>query len=56
LAGAGGSLKLTLPKAARETFTCDLVEMHAVKQDSHGKTVTAPLKPFAPATVKVQFR
>jgi alpha-mannosidase len=55
-AGAGGSLKLTLPKAASETFTCDLVEMHAVKQDSHGKTVTAPLKPFAPATVKVQFR
>ncbi|MGO8931242.1 MAG: polysaccharide lyase family protein [Limisphaerales bacterium] len=55
-AGVGGSLKLTLPKAARETFTCDLVETHAVKQDSHGKTVTAPLKPFAPATVKVQFR
>jgi alpha-mannosidase len=55
-AGAGGSLKLTLPKAASETFTCDLVETHAVKQDSHGKTVTAPLKPFAPTTVKVQFR
>jgi alpha-mannosidase len=54
-AGVGGSLKLALPKAARETFTCDLVETHAVKEDSHGKTVTAPLKPFAPATVKVQF-
>jgi alpha-mannosidase len=56
LAGVGGSLKLTLPKAARETFTCDLVEAHAVKLDAQGKTVTSPLKPFAPATVKVQFR
>ena len=55
-AGVGGSLKLTLPKPARETFTCDLVEMHAVKQDAHGKSITTPLKPFAPATVKVQFR
>ena len=55
-AGVGGKLKLTLPKPARETYTCDLVEAHAVKQDSHGKTVTAPLKPFAPMTVKVQFR
>jgi hypothetical protein len=54
--GAGGKLKLTLPKPARETFTCDLVETHPVKQDSHGKTVTALLKPFAPSTVKVQFR
>jgi hypothetical protein len=56
LAGVGGSLKLTLPRAARETFTCDLVEGHAVKQSSRGKTITAPLKPFAPATVKVEFR
>ena len=55
-AGAGGKLKLTLPKPARETFTCDLVEAHAVKQASHGKTITAPVKPFAPVTVKVQFR
>ncbi len=55
-AGAGGSLKLTLPKPARETFTCDLVEAHAVRQASHGKTITAPLKPFAPVTVKVQFQ
>ncbi|MGD0259334.1 MAG: polysaccharide lyase family protein [Verrucomicrobiota bacterium] len=55
-AGAGGKLKLTLPRPARETFTCDLVETHAVKQDSHGKTVTVPLRPFAPATVKVEFR
>ncbi len=55
-AGIGGKLKLTLPKPARETYTCDLVEAHTVKQGSHGKTVTAPLKPFAPSTVKVQFR
>jgi hypothetical protein len=54
-AGVGGKLKLTLPRPARESFTCDLVETHAVKQDSHGKTITAPLKPFAPSTVKVQF-
>jgi alpha-mannosidase len=54
--GVGGKLKLTLPKPARETFTCDLVETHPVKQDSHGKTITAPLKPFAPTTVKVLFR
>jgi alpha-mannosidase len=55
-AGIGGNLKLTLPQPARDTFTCDLVETHAVKLDSHGKTITAPLKPFAPATVKVLFK
>jgi alpha-mannosidase len=55
-AGAGGSLKLTLPKADRKSFTCDLVEAHAEKLDSHGKTITTPLKPFAPTTVKVQFQ
>jgi hypothetical protein len=55
-AGIGGNLKLTLPQPARDTFTCDLVETHAVKLDSDGKTITAPLKPFAPATVKVQFK
>jgi alpha-mannosidase len=53
--GVGGDLKLTLPKPARETLTCDLVEAHAAKQSSHGKTITAPVKPFAPVTVKVQF-
>jgi alpha-mannosidase len=55
-AGVGGKLKLTLPKPAREAYTCDLVESHAVKQDSHGKTITTPLKPFAPSTVKVHFK
>ena len=54
--GVGGNFKLTLPKPARETFTCDLVEAHPVKQDCHGKTITAPLRPFAPSTIKVQFK
>ena len=54
--GIGGNLKLTLPKAPRETFTCDLVETHPVQLDFHGKAVTAPLKPFAPSTIKVQFK
>ena len=54
--GAGGNFKLKLPKAAQETFDCDVVEAHVVKQASHGKTITAPLKPFAPSTVKVQFQ
>ena len=53
--GVGGNLKLTLPKPARETFTCDLVEAHAAKQAAHGKTITVPLKPFAPVTLKAQF-
>ena len=55
-AGTNGNMKLTLPKSARETFTCDLVETHPVKQDSHGKTITAPLRPFAPVTLKASFQ
>ena len=51
-----GVLKLTLPKSAPETFACDLVEAHAAKQSAHGKTIAVPIKPFAPVTVKVQFR
>jgi alpha-mannosidase len=54
--GATGDLKLALPKAARKAFKCDLVEAHRDKLDSHGKTITVPLKPFAPSTVKVQFQ
>jgi hypothetical protein len=54
--GAGGKLKLTLPQPAREAYNCDLVEAHAVKQASHGKTISAPVKPFAPATVKMKFQ
>ncbi len=41
-AGASGELKLTLPKPARETFTCDLVETHPVNQDSHGRNDHRP--------------
>jgi hypothetical protein len=55
-AGAGGTLKLTLPKAASETFSCDLVEANASRQESRGKTLVAPLKAFAPATFKVHFQ
>ncbi len=55
-AGEGGNLKLTLPEKARETFTCDLVEDHPAKQKSHGKKISVPLRPYAPATIKVQFR
>jgi alpha-mannosidase len=55
-AGTNKTLKLTLPAKARETFTCDLVEAHPVKQDSHGKTITAPLRPFAPTTLKAAFQ
>ncbi|MGA2864760.1 MAG: polysaccharide lyase family protein [Verrucomicrobiota bacterium] len=54
-AGAGGKVKLTLPRPASETFSCDLVEANAAKQEARGKTVVAPLKPFAPATLKVRF-
>jgi alpha-mannosidase len=56
LSGTGGNLKLTLPKSAREAFLCDLVEAHPSRLASRGQTIRAPLKPFAPETVKVQFR
>jgi len=54
-AGAGGPAKLVLPRPASAAFDCDLVEANAVKQESRGATVVAPLKPFGPATVKVTF-
>ena len=54
--GAGGNLKLTLPKPVREAFTCDLVEAHATRHSSRGKKITAPVKPFAPVTIKAQFK
>jgi hypothetical protein len=53
--GAGGDLKLTLPRSAREAWTCDLVEAHAAGQSTHGKRINAPVKRFAPATVKARF-
>jgi len=54
-AGAGGTLRLTLPKPAREAFSCSLVETDARKLKDRGQTVTVPIKPFAPMTVKVDF-
>ncbi len=54
-AGVGGDVKLTLPKPAAETFECNLVEANATRQDGRGKTVSAPLRRFAPKTIKVRF-
>jgi len=53
--GSDGTFKLALPKPAIEAFSCDLVEANARRQPGHGKTVSAPLKPFGPATLKVTF-
>ena len=53
--GVGGNLRLTLPKPAGETFACDLVEANAARQEARGKTVTTPLRRFAPTTIKVRF-
>ena len=54
-AGAGGKLKLTLPQPACEIFSCDLVETNPRKEAGHGKTITVPIKPFSPTTLKVRF-
>jgi hypothetical protein len=54
-AGAGGQATLALPKPAGEAFLCDLVEANAALQQSRGKTVVVPVKPFGLATVKVRF-
>jgi hypothetical protein len=54
-AGTGGQLRFTLPKAATETLNCDLVEANTIRQQSRGKTIVAPLKAFAPTTIKVLF-
>ena len=53
--GEAGTLKLALPKPAIEVMSCDLVEANARPHQGRGKTVTAPLKPFGPATLKVIF-
>ncbi len=54
-AGTAGKLKLTLPRPATEVLTCNLVEADPQKTSSHGKTITAPVKPFSPVTLKVRF-
>ncbi len=53
--GTAGKLRLTLPRPAAEVFTCNLVEANAEKTQARGETVTAPVRPFSPATLKVRF-
>ena len=54
--GAAGTLKLTLPRPAMETLSCDLVEANARTQtQGRGATITLPVKAFSPVTLKVRF-
>jgi alpha-mannosidase len=54
-AGIGGTAKLTLPKRASEVLRCNLVETDPTKLTTRGKTITVPIKPFAPTTIKTRF-
>jgi alpha-mannosidase len=54
-AGIGGTAKLTLPKPASEVLRCNLVETDPSKLTTRGKTITVPVKPFAPTTIKTHF-
>jgi alpha-mannosidase len=53
--GDGGKLKLTLPKSASAATKCNLVETDEGKLKGHGKIVTAPLEPYAPLSLRVNF-
>ncbi|MDE3066215.1 MAG: hypothetical protein KGJ60_01550 [Verrucomicrobiota bacterium] len=53
--GAGGMATLTFPAPAREVSQCNLVETDAHPLKGDGRTVTVPLKPFAPLTLKARF-
>jgi hypothetical protein len=53
--GGEGAMTLTLPKPAVEAFQCDLVEANGLREQSRGKKLTVPVKPFSPATLKVRF-
>jgi alpha-mannosidase len=53
--GAGGTMKLALPKAVREVTGCNLVETDEGKMRGRGRRVSVPLTPFAPASVRVTF-
>jgi alpha-mannosidase len=53
--GLGGTATLTLPKPADEVFNCNLVETDPSKLETHGKTITVPVKPFGPLTLKARF-
>ena len=54
-AGAGGTLKLTLPRPAREVERCNLVETDEGRLTERGRRVSLPLTPYAPASVRVSF-
>jgi alpha-mannosidase len=54
-AGMGGTTTLTLPEPALAMSMCNLVETDLRKLNGHGETVTVPIKPFAPETIKMQF-
>ncbi len=53
--GDGGTLKLALPKPASAAVKCNLVETDEGEAKGHGKHVSAPLEPYAPASVRVTF-
>lgn len=54
-AGAGGKLRLTLPRPDDTAFRCNLVETDEGKVKGDSKTVVVGLTRFAPATVRVGF-
>jgi alpha-mannosidase len=53
--GSGGTATLTLPKAVTDLSSCNLVEGEATELPGRGQTVTVPLQPFSPATIKASF-
>ena len=53
--GAGGTLMMTLPRREREVEKCNLVETNEGKVKGHGRRVSLPLAPFAPASLRVTF-
>jgi hypothetical protein len=53
--GDAGIAKLKPPVPAHEIFSCNLVETDARKLKEHGKTITIPIKPFEPVTIKAHF-
>ena len=54
-AGAGGTATLTVPQPVRELFNCDLVECNPHDLKETGKTLSVPVKPFGPVTLKARF-
>jgi hypothetical protein len=53
--GAGGTANLVLPKAVRSAFLCNLVEMDPLQLSAQGSTVSVPVEPFAPLTLRMTF-